>query len=191
MKFLKVFLVFSFLVVNTQAQQVDKPNIILILADDLGYGDLSCYGQTKFATPNIDALAKDGIKFTNFYAGATVCAPSRAALLTGLHNGHNPVRGNQPFPQQLGNQTTIASVLKNNGYKTALLGKWGIGHPQPVGDPQRCGFDYSFGYLNMWHAHNYFPEFLYENENKIILEGNKTLPQNKWSNNSWVGNKAN
>ena len=191
MKFLKVFLVLSFLVVNTQAQQVDKPNIILILADDLGYGDLSCYGQTKFATPNIDALAKDGIKFTNFYAGATVCAPSRAALLTGLHNGHNPVRGNQPFPQQLGNQATIASVLKNNGYKTALLGKWGIGHPQPVGDPQRCGFDYSFGYLNMWHAHNYFPEFLYENENKIILEGNKTLPQNKWSNNSWVGNKAN
>lgn len=171
------------------AAQPSKPNIILILADDLGYGDLGCYGQQKIKTPNIDKLADEGIRFTNFYSGATVCAPSRASLLTGLHNGHATVRGNQPFPQQLGNESTIATVLKQNGYATALIGKWGVGHPQPVGDPQRCGFDYSFGYLNMWHAHNFYPEFLYENDKRVQLPGNKLLPVDKWSNNSWVGAK--
>jgi arylsulfatase A-like enzyme len=173
------------------AQNNTRPNVIIILADDMGYGDLSCYGQTMFATPNIDKLAGDGLKFTNFYSGATVCAPSRASLLTGKHNGHGSVRGNQPFPQQLGNEPTIASLLKQNGYATALIGKWGVGHPQPVGDPQRCGFDYSFGYLNMWHAHNFYPEFLYENDKKVTLTGNKLLPVEKWSNNSWVGTKEN
>jgi arylsulfatase A len=177
-----------FLISTAQPQ---KPNIILILADDLGYGDLGCYGQQKIKTPNIDKLASEGIKFTNFYSGATVCAPSRASLLTGLHNGHGSVRGNQPFPQLLGNELTIASALKQNGYSTALIGKWGIGHPQPVGDPQRCGFDYSFGYLNMWHAHNFYPEFLYENDKRIELSGNKLLPVEKWTNNSWVGTKEN
>lgn len=172
------------------AQQA-KPNIILILADDLGYGDLGCYGQQRIKTPNIDKLAAEGMRFTNFYSGATVCAPSRASLLTGLHNGHASVRGNQPFPQQLGNESTIATILKQNGYATALIGKWGVGHPQPVGDPQRCGFDYSFGYLNMWHAHNFFPEFLYENEKKVVLPGNKLMPVEQWSNNSWVGTKEN
>lgn len=155
----------------------------------MGYGDLSCYGQTTFSTPNIDRLATDGIRFTNFYAGATVCAPSRAALLTGLHNGHNSVRGNQPFPQMLGNEPTIASLLKQEGYSTAVIGKWGVGHPQPVGDPQRCGFNYSFGYLNMWHAHNFYPEFLYENDKKFVLDENKLLPVDQWSNNSWVGSQ--
>jgi arylsulfatase A-like enzyme len=171
--------------------QPEKQNVILILADDLGYGDLGCYGQQKIKTPNIDKLAEEGMKFTNFYSGATVCAPSRASLLTGKHNGHGSVRGNQPFPQQLGNEPTIASILKQNGYATAVIGKWGVGHPQPVGDPQRCGFDYSFGYLNMWHAHNFFPEFLYENTQKFVLPGNKLLPINQWSNNSWVGSKEN
>jgi len=168
-----------------------KPNIIVILADDMGYGDLGCYGQQKIKTPNIDQLATEGIRFTRFYSGATVCAPSRASLLTGLHNGHAAVRGNQPFPQQLGNEATIASMLKRNGYATAVIGKWGVGHPQPVGDPQRCGFDYSYGYLNMWHAHNFYPEFLYENDKQVALPGNRLLPVEQWSNNSWVGTKEN
>lgn len=171
--------------------QQSRPNIILILADDLGYGDLGCYGQQKIKTPNIDKLAEEGVRYTNFYSGATVCAPSRASLLTGLHNGHSSVRGNQPFPQQLGNEPTIATILKRQGYATAVIGKWGVGHPQPVGDPQRCGFEYSFGYLNMWHAHNFYPEFLYENELRVELPENKLLPKEKWSNNSWVGSKEN
>jgi arylsulfatase A-like enzyme len=187
--FFAFLLISPFLMFKGAAQ--NKPNIIIILADDMGYGDLSCYGQQNFVTPNIDKLANDGIRFTNFYSGATVCAPSRAALLTGLHNGHNSVRGNQPFPQMLGNEPTIASILKQNGYQTGLIGKWGIGHPQPVGDPQRCGFQYSFGYLNMWHAHNFFPEFLYENDKKYPLPGNKLLPVDEWSNNSWVGTPEN
>lgn len=186
---LAFFLICNSLIINGYCQS--KPNIIIILADDLGYGDLSCYGQQQFSTPNIDKLAKEGSMYTNFYAGATVCAPSRAALLTGLHNGHNSVRGNQPFPQMLGNEPTIASLLKQNGYETGLIGKWGVGHPQPVGDPQRCGFQYSFGYLNMWHAHNFYPEFLYENDKKYLLPGNKLLPVNEWSNNSWVGKPEN
>ncbi|MFM2258080.1 MAG: hypothetical protein RLZZ424_13 [Bacteroidota bacterium] len=193
MQFLRHLMLFfagNLFLINVEAQQ-EKPNIILILADDLGYGDLGCYGQQKIKTPNIDKLASEGIKFTNFYSGATVCAPSRASLLTGLHNGHGSVRGNQPFPQKLGNEVTIASMLKENGYSTALIGKWGVGHPQPVGDPQRCGFDYSFGYLNMWHAHNFFSEFLYENDKRVDLPGNKLLPIEKWSNNSWVGTKDN
>lgn len=187
-RFVFFSVLFFFLCSSCNAQQT-KPNIIIILADDLGYGDLSCYGQTQFSTPNIDQLATDGIRFTNFYAGATVCAPSRAALLTGLHNGHNSVRGNQPFPQILGNEPTIASLLKQAGYSTGVIGKWGVGHPQPVGDPQRCGFNYSFGYLNMWHAHNFYPEFLYENDKKFFLNENKLLPVDQWSNNSWVGSK--
>lgn len=183
-----VFLLVALIIAcNLYSQK--KTNIILILADDMGYGDLGCYGQGKIKTPNIDKLASEGIRFTNFYAGGTVCAPSRAALLTGLHNGHNSVRGNQPFPQMLGTESTIASELKKQGYATAVIGKWGIGHPQPIGDPLRCGFDYSLGYLNMWHAHNFYAEFLYENGNKIVMPGNKLLPKEKWSNNSWVGKK--
>lgn len=186
-KILGCLIVFGWQCFFLQAQQATRPNIILILADDMGYGDLGCYGQARIKTPNIDQLASDGIRFTDFYSGATVCAPSRAALLTGLHNGHNAVRGNQPFPQQLGKEPTIASVLKQQGYQTALIGKWGVGHPQPVGDPQRCGFDYSFGYLNMWHAHNFYPEFLFENNKRVTMPGNVQLPVDSWTNNSWVG----
>ena len=169
-----------------QAGKTDQPpNIIVILADDLGYGDLGCYGQQQIQTPQIDKMATEGMRFTSFYAGATVCAPSRAALLTGRHNGHATVRGNQPFPQQLGNEPTIASLLQNAGYATALIGKWGVGHPQPVGDPQRVGFQYSYGYLNMWHAHNFYPEFLWEDSQKVALR-NQLLPKNQWENNSFV-----
>jgi len=149
---------------------IEKPNVIFILADDLGYGDLSCYGQKKFSTPNIDKLASEGIAFTKFYTGSSVCAPSRASLLTGKHTGHSNVRGN--LPDQLLSDTgpTIAKIMKQSGYKTASIGKWGIGHPPPVDDPNRKGFDYFYGYINMWHAHNLYPEFLYRNGEKVLLK---------------------
>lgn len=153
--------------------QEKKPNIIIIVADDLGYGDLSCFGQQKFTTPNIDELAKKGIKFNYSYTGSSVCAPSRSALLTGLHTGHNDVRGNQPMPQLLSDSTeTVAKLLKRQGYSTGIIGKWGIGHPPPVDDPKRKGFDYAYGYVNMWHAHNFFPDFLYENAVRKNIKGN-------------------
>src|SRR5690606_1646256 len=157
---------------------VEKPNIIYIMADDLGYGDLGVYGQEKIKTPNIDRLAAEGIRFTNFYAGSTVCAPSRAVLMTGLHTGHAPVRGNreiQPMGQQpLPDSTvTLAEVLKSVGYTTGLIGKWGLGGPETEGAPNNQGFDYFFGYLCQRHAHNYYPEFLFRNNERVTLEGNR------------------
>ena len=140
-------------------RDTSNPNIIFILADDMGFGDLSSYGQSTLSTPNIDHLVSQGIKFTNFYTGSTVCAPSRASLLTGLHTGHVSVRGNQP-DQLLTESLTIAHLLKKEGYRTGVIGKWGVGHPPAPDDPQRNGFDYSYGYVNMWHAHNFYPEFL-------------------------------
>ena len=149
------------------------PNIIYVLVDDMGYGDLSSYGQQTLSTPNIDQLASEGIKLTNHYTGSTVCAPSRATLLTGLHTGHVSVRGNQPDQLLRDEDITTAEKLKEAGYYTGIIGKWGIGHPPPPNDPQRNGFDYSYGYINMWHAHNFYPEFLYRNGEKEIIEGNK------------------
>ncbi|MCC4211256.1 arylsulfatase [Leeuwenhoekiella parthenopeia] len=150
------------------------PNIVLIYVDDLGFGDLSSYGQKELKTPNIDKLAEEGMLFTQHYAGSTVCAPSRAALMTGKHTGHTSVRGNSPEGQLLENQeTTIAELLKEKGYTSGIIGKWGIGnHPEPD-DPSRNGFDHSYGYVNMWHAHNFYPEFLYRNGKKEMLKGNE------------------
>ncbi|NND05320.1 MAG: arylsulfatase [Saprospiraceae bacterium] len=154
------------------------PNIIYILADDLGYGDLSCYGQKELHTPHIDRLASEGILFTQHYAGATVCAPSRASLLTGKHTGHTSVRGNSPAPQLISSEEwTIAEVLKEAGYRTAIIGKWGVGNPPEPDDPIQHGFDEAYGYINMWHAHNFYPEFLYKQAKKVILPGNKTDQQ--------------
>lgn len=164
---------------NAKVTQSQPPNIIYILVDDMGFGDLSMFGQKEFNTPNIDKLASDGMLFTNHYCGSTVSGPSRACLMTGKHVGNQTVRGNQPEPQILDDsELTIAKVLKKAGYKTALIGKWGIGHPVPLDDPQKKGFDFSYGYLNMWHAHNCFPEFLYRNGQKEKLAGNilKTNP---------------
>src|SRR5947199_126172 len=126
-----------------------RPSIIFILADDLGYGDLSCYGQTKFATPNLDKLAAEGIRFTSFYAGSTVCSPSRAALMLGQHTGHLNIRGNTANATLLANETTVAQVLQAAGYRTCLIGKWGLvnNETQP-GVPQKKGFDEFVGYLN-------------------------------------------
>lgn len=163
-----------------------KPNIIYFLVDDMGFGDLSLCGQKSFQTPNIDKLAADGMFFTNHYTGTTVSGPSRACLMTGKHTGHTSVRGNQPGPQTLcDDEATLASVLKEVGYATAVIGKWGIGHPIPLDDPQKKGFDLSYGYLNMWHAHNCYPEFLYRNGVKEELSGNK-LRLDADGNNPWA-----
>ena len=145
-----------------------RPNIIFIHADDLGYGDLSCYGQRKFKTPNIDRVAAEGMRFTQYYAGSTVCAPSRSALMTGQHTGHTRIRGNARHPL-LPEDVTVAEVLKSAAYKTALIGKWGLGEAGTTGIPNRQGFDYFFGYLNQRHAHNYYPTFLWREEERIKL----------------------
>jgi arylsulfatase A-like enzyme len=152
--------------------QTRPPNIIFIQADDLGYGDLSVYGQRKFKTPNIDRLAAEGMRFTQYYAGSTVCAPSRSALMTGLHTGHTRIRGNARHPLAP-EDLTVAEVLKSapaeRGYRTALIGKWGLGEAETTGVPNRQGFDYFFGYLNQRHAHNYYPTFLWRNEERVQL----------------------
>ena len=145
-----------------------KPNIIFILADDLGYGELGCYGQTRIKTPHIDALATEGMRFTDAYAGSTVCAPSRCCLMTGMHTGHAAVRGNKRIPL-LPEDKTVAEVLKAAGYKTGLIGKWGLGEPDSTGLPNRKGFDYFFGYLNQHRAHNYYPDYLWRNEERVPL----------------------
>ncbi|MBI3864435.1 MAG: sulfatase-like hydrolase/transferase [Planctomycetia bacterium] len=146
-----------------------KPNIVFILADDLGYGDLGCYGQRRIRTPHIDALAAGGMRFTQCYAGSTVCAPSRCVLMTGRHTGHCTVRGNALVPLKP-EDVTVAEVLKSAGYATALVGKWGLGEPDTTGLPNRQGFDEFFGFLNQHHAHNYYPDYLWRNEQKVPLE---------------------
>jgi arylsulfatase A-like enzyme len=150
------------------ARAADKPNILFILADDLGYGDLGCYGQTKIKTPNLDRLAADGVRFTQAYAGSTVCAPSRCGLMTGFHTGHARVRGNALVPLRP-EDVTVAELLKKAGYATGLVGKWGLGEPGSTGVPTRKGFDSFFGYLNQVHAHNYYPDYLWRNEEKVPL----------------------
>ena len=153
-----------------------KTNIIYILLDDAGYGDLSCYGQKKFKTPNIDLLAKEGIKFTQHYSGSTVCAPTRSVLMTGLHTGHTQIRGNKevkpigqhPIPS---NAFTIAEALKKSGYQTGAFGKWGLGSPGSEGAPENQGFDRFYGYNCQRNAHTYYPTWLFDNEKKISLDG--------------------
>ena len=166
-----------------QAQQKPivnrKPNIILIVADDLGYGDLGCYGQQKVVTPNIDKLAASGMRFTQFYSGTTVCAPSRASLMTGMHTGHTPIRGNRGFQPEgqfplPDSSLTIAEVLKKNGYTTAAFGKWGMGYPGSAGEPLKQGIDRFYGYNCQSEAHNYYPDHLWDNDRRIDFPGNRT-----------------
>lgn len=153
-----------------------RPNVILILADDLGYGDLGCYGQQQIKTPNLDEMARQGMRFTQFYAGSTVCAPSRCTLLTGKHTGHCTVRGNVNVLMKA-DELSLAKTFKKAGYQTACIGKWGVGHPPPPDDPHKQGFDHFFGYLSMWHAHNYYPEFLWRNGEKISLDNKVQHPE--------------
>jgi len=157
--------------VKTSRRSIRKnkqPNIIYILADDLGYGDLGCYGQKRIKTPNLDKMAAEGMQFTQHYAGSTVCAPSRCCLMTGLHTGRARVRGNAFVPLEPGD-ITVAKVLKKAGYSTAIIGKWGLGEEASTGIPTRQGFDYFYGYLSQIHAHNYYPEYLWRNEQKVAL----------------------
>ena len=178
-----LFLAFSLLFfvscqqIQKKATEPTKPNIVYILADDLGYGDLSVYGQTHFQTPNLDKMAAEGMLFTQHYAGTTVCAPSRSSLMTGLNTGHTPIRGNKewkpegqwPIPDST---FTIAEMLKKAGYTTGGFGKWGLGYPGSEGDPNKQGFDEFYGYNCQRLAHNYYPGHLWDNQEKVILEGN-------------------
>ncbi len=153
------------------------PNIIFIMADDLGYGDLGSYGQRKIRTPHLDQMAKEGIRFTQFYAGSPVCAPSRCVLMTGKHGGHAYIRDNkevQPEGQWpiSDSEVTIAEMLKTRGYATGAFGKWGLGFVGSEGDPNKQGFDLFYGYNCQREAHNFYPDHLWRNNQKIMLEGN-------------------
>jgi arylsulfatase A-like enzyme len=180
---MKRFLLLPFAIVITVGCVPDegpetarRPNIIYILADDLGYGDLSVQGQQHFKTPNIDRLASEGVRFTQHYSGSTVCAPSRDALLTGRHTGHTFVRGNKPVQPE--GQTpipaetvTVAEILAEAGYRTGAAGKWGLGAPDTEGLPTRQGFDFFYGYNCQREAHSYYPDHLWRNEERVPLDG--------------------
>jgi arylsulfatase A-like enzyme len=163
-----------------------KPNIIYVMADDLGYGHLGCYGQKEIKTPNIDRMAFEGMKLTDHYAGSALCAPSRCVLMTGLHTGHCYVRGNRPLPVE-GNvpipadSQTIPKLMKKGGYATAAMGKWGLGYPGSEGDPIKQGFDRFFGYNCQRQAHSYYPAHLWRNDKKVILKGNLGGKQQEYS----------
>jgi arylsulfatase A len=169
------------------SQASPPPNIVFILADDLGYNELGCYGQEKIRTPNIDRLAAEGMRFTQHYSGSPVCAPSRCVLLTGKHTGHSYIRDNDEMDERgdvwhdpelegqrplLANTYTIGNMLQQAGYKTGAMGKWGLGGPGSTGEPNSQGFDHWYGYLCQRVAHNYYPTHLWRNREKDILEGN-------------------
>lgn len=170
--------------VETEAK---KPNIIFIMADDLGYADITPYGQQHIKTPILQKMAQEGMKFTQFYAGTAVCAPSRASLMTGLNTGHVAIRGNKQHGKRNGQMplsqadTTIAMVLKEAGYLTGLVGKWGLGNPETSGDPSMKGFDMYYGYTDQILAHNYYPEYLWKNGEKQMLDNEvHYLDKNAW-----------
>ncbi|NOX64793.1 MAG: arylsulfatase [Chlorobi bacterium] len=185
---------------SVKKQVVTKPNIIYILADDLGYGELGVYGQEKILTPNIDKLANSGMMFTQHYSGSPVCAPSRCVLLTGKHTGHAYIRGNDEWKERgdvwdyakasadpnlegqrpiPGSTVTIGKLLQKAGYKTGIFGKWGLGGPLTEGRPNLQGFDYFYGYNCQRQAHNLYPPHLWENEEKIILNNELVVPNTK------------
>jgi arylsulfatase A len=190
LRFLACLATFAFFVGRILAADPSPPNIVFILADDLGYSELSSYGQTRYATPRLDRLAQEGIRFTDHYAGSTICAPSRAALMTGRDTGHTRVRGNfgivdgrpgQRVP--LGaEEITIAEVLKRAGYRTGLIGKWGLGEEGSGSEPWHRGFDFFYGFLNQAHAHNQYPEFLYRGAEKEPLVPNFSHEEGTFAN---------
>lgn len=158
--------------------KAERPNIIYVLADDMGYADLGCFGQKKIKTPNLDLMAMEGMMMTNHYAGTSVCAPSRCALMTGLHTGHTDIRGNkahQPEGQYpiSASTLTVAEQLKGAGYQTALIGKWGLGYPGSEGDPMKQGFDHFYGYNCQRQAHSHYPEYLWRDSSRF------TIPENE------------
>ena len=194
-------LIVVFLGVSSLRQGIagDKPNIIFIMADDMGYGDAGCFGGKLIQTPNIDRLAVEGMRFTQCYAGSSVCAPSRSVLMTGLHSGHTRVRGNfgKGGVRGLGggkgrvplrkNDITVAEVLKMAGYTTGITGKWGLGEPSTLGIPNRQGFDEWFGYLNQRRAHSFFPTFIWLNEGRFDLPGNSNGKKQQYTHDLFTG----
>jgi arylsulfatase A-like enzyme len=175
---MKLPLVLSLLLTSVlSVLAVEKPNIIFILSDDVAQGDLGCYGQKLIQTPNIDRMAREGTRTTQAYCGTTVCAPSRVALMTGVHMGHSPIRANReigkegqmPLPA---GTFTVAQLLKSAGYTTACIGKWGMGMFDTTGSPLKLGFDHFYGYNCQRHAHSYFPKFLYNDDQRFELPGN-------------------
>lgn len=174
---MKKLLVLTIACATALGHAASKPNVILIIADDLGYGDLSAYGQSKFTTPNIDAIAKKGITFKQHYSSAPVCAPARGALMTGYHVGHGAVRGNsevlpegqQPMPADT---FTLARLFKNAGYATGAFGKWGLGAPGSASEPLKMGFDRFYGFNCQRQAHHYYPYFLWNDNQREMLWGN-------------------
>lgn len=163
---------------NAAESPAGKPNVIFILADDLGYGDVGCFGQKLIKTPHIDRLAAEGMRFTQAYTGCTVCAPSRCTLMTGKHTGHSAIRGNReiqpegqtPMPADT---VTVAHLFRRAGYATGLIGKWGLGHPGSDSTPPKMGFDHFFGYNCQRKAHEYYPEYLWRNDEQVPLGGEK------------------
>ncbi|MEM0965860.1 MAG: arylsulfatase [Verrucomicrobiota bacterium] len=182
---MKVFLLaLACLALGFGSIEARKPNVIYILADDLGYGDLGSYGQAKVPTPNLDRLAESGMRFTDHYSGSSVCAPARSSLLTGLHTGRTPIRGNaerQPEGQvpMPANTYTVAHYLQHFGYQTAVFGKWGLGYPGSVSDPLKMGFDRFYGYNCQRMAHSYYPAWLWDDDQREFLSGNTRSFQNR------------
>ena len=162
---------------GTPARSADKPNIIFIIVDDMGWADLGCYGSRQIKTPNIDKMASEGMRFTQAYSGCTVCAPARSVLMTGLHMGHTPVRGNTGGIPIGRHDVTVAQVLKKVGYATGGFGKWGLGDVGTTGVPEKKGFDEFFGYYHQVHAHNYWTEYLWRNSRKVPMTGEKASEQ--------------
>ena len=178
---LSTFILFFLSCFTTFAQQA-KPNIILIYVDDMGWGELGSYGQQKIKTPNLDQMAREGMRFTQFYSSSPVCAPSRSSLMTGKHAGHSFIKGNYEYGKfdddsEEGGQMplpegtfTIGKLMQNAGYATAAIGKWGLGFNGTSGHPNKMGFDYFYGYLDQKHAHNFYTTHLWENDKKDLLQ---------------------
>jgi len=166
---------------KANAQQPSRPNIVLVMADDLGYGHLGCYGQQHIRTPHLDRLAENGVRFTNAYAGCPQCAPSRSVLMTGLHAGHTPVRGNSGGIPLREEDFTFAELLQDSGYRTGLFGKWGLGDADTTGTPNKQGFDEFFGYLHQKHAHFYYTDYLWHNDERVPLPENVNGQRRQYS----------
>ncbi len=187
-----LFITIHSLFINAQPRNDEKPNIIFIMADDLGYGDLGSYGQREIQTPRLDQLALEGIRFAQCYTGSPVCAPSRSVLMTGMHTGHTTVRGNFGKTGVVGlgggkgrvplkaEDYTLAELMKDAGYVTGMTGKWGLGEPNTPGHPNLQGFDEFFGFLNQRRAHHYFVDYLWHNQEKVMLKGNMDGKQEEY-----------
>ena len=174
---MKALLVFLCLLAAPLLPARDKPNIVFILADDLGYGDLGCYGQEKIKTPRLDQMAREGLRYTSHYSGHNICSPSRCAMMTGKHRGHASVTGNGG--RLRAGDVTVAMLLKKAGYRTCMIGKWGlVGRPGHPGSPNQKGFDHFFGFDNQGCAHFYYPEYLWRNDRKVLYPKNHDLRVN-------------